>query len=606
MSTRTLPPRPVLDQLKRQAKELLEAFRAGDATAIAEVQAHYRRADPTAFALHDAQLVLARAYGFDSWPRLKAFVDGATGASRMIKPFELEAKGGQDTWDSIVAASTGDVATLRRLLEGDRRLARAEYWYAPAVHFAAREGHAEAVQLLLDAGADPEGNGLNDRTLIEMARERGHEQIAKMLERARDRPGRIVAQPTDHPIHLAAERGDAKAIKALLDADASLTTLGDRFGGTPLHRAVLGGHRDVVTMLLDRGADIHAVHGSAAWPGSGLINYQAIDLAIWGGRRQRNHHDIARLLVARGATCDVTVAAALGDLEGVTRMLDENPSRIRESRPSGRRPLAAAVEFGHDTVARLLLQRGADPRWEEPNAPRGTALHSASARGDLAMVKLLLQHGADPNEEIDSAASATAFAATPEIRALLEAHGGDLGEYDTSWIEHNDELLMRVAADQNDPHRIGAAFAMSAHRPDLLARLLGAGLRMPAVHTSCQGYLVNADALRTLLAHGMSPDQMNWQHQTLLHLSSTKDTTECAAILLDAGATITARDDEYRSTPLAWAARANKPEMIEFLLSRGAPVNLPDDELWATPLAWAERRGYQKIASVLRAYGATR
>ena len=149
---------------------------------------------------------------------------------------------------------------------------------------------------------------------------------------------------------------------------------------------------------------------------------------------------------------------------------------------------------------------------------------------------------------------------------------------------------------------------MSADRPELLARLLGAGLRMPDIHTSCQGYLVRPDALRTLLAHGMSPDQMNWQHQTLLHLacSSWQDTSECAAILLDAGAAITARDDEYRSTPLAWAARANRPEMVEFLLSRGAPVNLPDDQSWATPLAWAERRGHQQVASILRAHGATR
>ena len=88
----------------------------------------------------------------------------------------------------------------------------------------------------------------------------------------------------------------------------------------------------------------------------------------------------------------------------------------------------------------------------------------------------------------------------------------------------------------------------------------------------CQGYLLNADALRTLLAHGMSPDQMNWQHQTLLHHASTRDTIECAAILLDAGATMTARDDDYRSTPLAWA----------------------------------ERRGLQQVASILRAHGATR
>lgn len=139
----------------------------------------------------------------------------------------------------------------------------------------------------------------------------------------------------------------------------------------------------------------------------------------------------------------------------------------------------------------------------------------------------------------------------------------------------------------------------------MLARLLGAGLRMPAVHTSCQGYLLKPDALRTLLAHGMSPDQMNWQHQTLLHLASSRwqNTTECAAILLDAGATMTARDDDYRSTPLAWAARADRPAMVEFLLSRGAPVSLPDDEPWATPLAWATRRGHSQIAEILRAAG---
>jgi ankyrin repeat protein len=127
---------------------------------------------------------------------------------------------------------------------------------------------------------------------------------------------------------------------------------------------------------------------------------------------------------------------------------------------------------------------------------------------------------------------------------------------------------------------------------------------MPDVHTSYQGYLVRPDALHTLLAHGMSPNQMNWQHPTLLHLAAGGDKTECPAILLDAGATITARDEEYRSTPLAWAARVNAPKMVELLLSRGAPVNLPDDEPWATPLAWATRRGHTQIVEMLRAAGA--
>jgi len=599
--TRQLRPHPHLDQLKRQAKELLDAFRAGVANAVTEVQAHYRGANADTFALHDAQLVIARAYGFDSWPQLKAFVEGLTGRSSLIKPVELESAHGRETWDVIVAASTGDVATLRRLLEHHPRLARAGYWYAPAVHFAAREGHVEAVRLLLDAGADPEENGLNDRTLVEMARERGHEQVAQMLERARDRPGKVVAQPADHPVHLAAERGDVTAVGALLDADPSLVGLGDRFGGTPLHRAVLGGQIGLVTMLLDRRADIHALHGSAAWPASGLINHQAIDLAIWGGRRQRGHREIAKLLVSRGATYDLIIATVFGDLAGVRRMLDDNPSQISQTRPNGKRPLSAALEFGHDDIARLLLERGANPRWEPAEA-----VHAASSRGNLAILKVLLEHGADPNEEIDSASSPLGFAATPDIRTLLESYGAGLGDYDTTWIEHDDGRLKSIAAEPQASFRIGAAFTMSAHRPDLLARLLGAGLRMPAVHTTCQGYLINPDALRTLLAHGMSPNQMNWQHQPLLHHASTGDTPECATILLDAGATMTVRDDDYRSTPLAWAARANKPQMVEFLLSRGAPVNLPDDESWATPLAWAERRGHRQVASILRAHGATK
>jgi len=75
---RTLSAHPDLDQLKRQAKELLKAYRESNGTAIAEVNSHYRGANPSTFALHDAQLVIARAYGFDSWPKLKAHVEGVT------------------------------------------------------------------------------------------------------------------------------------------------------------------------------------------------------------------------------------------------------------------------------------------------------------------------------------------------------------------------------------------------------------------------------------------------------------------------------------------------------------------------------------------------
>src|SRR5205814_652440 len=88
-----------------------------------------------------------------------------------------------------------------------------------------------------------------------------------------------------HPIHIAAEAGDLRRVRELLDADRSLVRVSDRAGGTALHRAVIGHAREVVGLLLDRGADIHAIHGEGLGTREGYApeNLQAIDLAIWGG-----------------------------------------------------------------------------------------------------------------------------------------------------------------------------------------------------------------------------------------------------------------------------------------------------------------------------------
>src|SRR5215203_762344 len=78
--TRVVRENPDIDQLRRQARELLEAYRTQSPDAVLEVDAYHRNATPHTFALHDAQFVLARAYGFESWPKLKAAVDGVTAA----------------------------------------------------------------------------------------------------------------------------------------------------------------------------------------------------------------------------------------------------------------------------------------------------------------------------------------------------------------------------------------------------------------------------------------------------------------------------------------------------------------------------------------------
>ena len=71
MPVRRLPVRPDPEQLHRQAKELLRAIHAGDATAIAELREHHPAAiEPSAAKLADAQLALARSHATSSWTRL--------------------------------------------------------------------------------------------------------------------------------------------------------------------------------------------------------------------------------------------------------------------------------------------------------------------------------------------------------------------------------------------------------------------------------------------------------------------------------------------------------------------------------------------------------
>jgi len=541
---------------------------------------------------------------------------------------------------------------MRRLLAGDPARSRNGYFYTPPIHFAVREGHIEIVQMLLDAGADSEWDGHFGASLIELAKERGHDAVAALLEETRARRGRTPPSDTreDHPIHIAAGAGDVRRVRELLDADPSLVNQGDRRGGTPLHRATAGSARDVVKLLLDRGADIHAIHGAGLGSsgGFGPHDVQAIDIAVWGGmgrrprpplwrivrgtlrywlwRRWRNRWrqnrlrpcdtETARLLISRGAAYDLTVATALGDLDRVKAILDKDPDQIRVARPNGRRALTTAVEFGQDEIARVLLERGADPTLPELNADRGGALHAAARAGNRELVELLLAHGADPNAHSDSASNAVYAAKTPEIRALLKAHGGRLDPYDLVWMDEDDEV-MRLVTENPKSAELGCGGVFTAvvtrGKRDLLKRLLNAGIRVPAVVTGCQSYLLEQpDMLRTLLDHGMSPDTCNWLGQTMLHMLCRQDAdgkdAEAnalrAGMLLDAGANISAREDDFSSTPLAWAAGSNNVGMVKFLLSRGAPIHLPDDKPWATPLAWATKRGHTEIVTILRGAGA--
>jgi ankyrin repeat protein len=74
---------------------------------------------------------------------------------------------------------------------------------------------------------------------------------------------------------------------------------------------------------------------------------------------------------------------------------------------------------------------------------------------------------------------------------------------------------------------------------------------------------------------------------------------QLATILLDAGARLDVRDDLLKSTPLGWACRWGRVEMVKLFLARGADPVEADAEAWATPRAWAEKMGYPEIVKLL-------
>jgi len=97
MSANSLPANPSLDHLRGQARALQRAVRAGDRTAAGRVGRGHPEGVPvelSTFPLSAAQLVIAREYGFPSWPRLKASIgtaaDPRTQLRRAIEDGDLD------------------------------------------------------------------------------------------------------------------------------------------------------------------------------------------------------------------------------------------------------------------------------------------------------------------------------------------------------------------------------------------------------------------------------------------------------------------------------------------------------------------------------------
>ncbi|MCY3748274.1 MAG: ankyrin repeat domain-containing protein [Chloroflexi bacterium] len=517
-----------------------------------------------------------------------------------------------DIWSMLGAAREGDVGRVRDLAGRESNLVRAEYWYTQPLHFAVREGHVQVVKALLELGADAAYRRYGHDPLATVARDRGHEDVAQIIERVRESRG-LGSGPTE--AHQVAAAGDVERMRTLVVADRSLLDIGDDEGFTPLHRAVEAGQTACARLLLALGAAPDAIQagggGNRADAWYRPAGQRPIDLAL-----KRNDLDMVRELLAGGAELTIDVAAAMGNEAEVGRILESDPDAVRALGDDGGRPMGEAARRGHIGVVRTLLAHGVDPNLREGrDAPHGSAIWHAAQRGDGAMARLLLEAGADPNAGIESSGTAAWMAKEPGLRRVFEEHGGYV-DASGHLLDGNDEAVLAMADEDPDAvstHGCGGIFTMavSFKRRDLLQPLLDRGVRVPEVVTGCRTYLWNTpDMTRVLLEHGMNPNLPNWQRVTPLHDICSRggrgrpdpNRHELLDLFLEFGADISAVDEEYRSTPLGWAARNGLADMVELLLARGADASI-SGEPWATPLEWARRRGHTEIESALGCTG---
>jgi ankyrin repeat protein len=532
----------------------------------------------------------------------------------MIQPDELKKNepltwstgNGVDVWDMFCACIAGDLNTAKRLVDKDPAIVRCHYAYRKPLYFAVRENQLDVAAFLLERDPDPTGLAVHD-SLVDIARDRGYVEMQELLQTTLARLHG--ASQKGEPVASAIRERDLPKARTLLDEQPELLHAGDARSNQPIHWAVMTRQIPIVDELLARGADINAARADGARPiqlTNGDYHYRG-----WRDVPEDVATTPAEMLAHlrnRGAYCDICTAASVGDLDRVRDLLDQDPSlanRVSEYVTyyvgSGA-PLKNAAARGHIEIVKLLLERGADPNLpEEGIAPRGHALYSAVYNGHYEIARVLLENGAYPNPEVESSADALSIAIQRSDRKMIDllcsygaaravhllAHYGD--------VQTAAAVFAANPALADDPGALGSAAGNEAflrlmlrYQPDLpKRRAVAAGTR---------------ELNELLFAHGMNPSHPDWLGITPLHQFARKGDLENAAIFLDHGADINARDEDICSTPLAWAAKFGKNLMVEFLLRRGAKPKLPDDPPWATPLAWATRRGHHRIVELLNRY----
>jgi ankyrin repeat protein len=539
LSIRRMRQHPDLEQLKRQSKELLAAFRAADTAAVNEITAFYDDPQPATFALHDAQLVIARSYGFDSWPKLKAYVDGVT-IRRLVE-----------------AVSNGDIERVRAMLKARPELANMAVSYGDehrAIHYAAMHRQPEITRLLMRKGAnaragiDPHRDATSAWTL---ARERGYDDIVAIIEEEENRKAKTAHESTivpamelDNAERTAVANGDLQWLRSSLAEDKLANQVRWSDGGL-LTVAVRNNRPEVLQFLLDEckfDPDERVSGGEGDWvaysQGHPLWNAAAMGLS-----------EIANLLLDRGANPNVHVDSSGSPVHSAYSHKQWKMVDLLRAR-GGFVTADTAALYRETELARQIL---ADE--ERGTFPRNITLTEGS------LVEDLLRFGGDGG-------------ATEIVRMALAR---------VDWPRNDVRWFRMIAAPLSFWHHIPW---LQAGNKELDRNGYLECFRL--VLGACDANIVGSFG-RTILHEIAAMGDWITEDEVIAF----------GRAALEAGARSGGRDDILKSTPLGWACRWGRIKLVRLLMEHGAVLEEKDAESWAQPLAWARKMGHNEIISML-------
>jgi ankyrin repeat protein len=149
----------------------------------------------------------------------------------------------------------------------------------------------------------------------------------------------------------------------------------------------------------------------------------AVLLAAYHG-----HNEIAKMIAARRADLTLHEACAIGDEARAVKMIEADRDLLDAPGADGHYPLGLAIFFRHPSLARKLIEAGADVRLHSRNAQNVAPIHAAAAVCDHDLMLLLLERGADANAKQESGYGPLHTAAARgdiEGATLLLRHGAE-------------------------------------------------------------------------------------------------------------------------------------------------------------------------------------